>query len=566
MNSNTASSTTSLISATFGQPPLLPLEVWVEIFLLSLPAEHFTQAPHKTALALVCRFWNSIIESTPILWSKISIEDTPSYVRKSLLKSGRHPIDVSGVRLSDEEWLDAECDGTCCEFMENITKHSKRWRHAALKISCNQELYGPTVLKTPLQRLESLKLFSHGFGHLHNELPKLLKKENTPHLREVVLQSTELSSWDISFPPSLSKLVIRYMPLFQPSFIEVLSFILGCPNLAILHVSDTNISWDGPVVGPIVELASLQELKLEWLPQEVVQNFLGRLRFPDECTITIGCRVYDPSPSTSFLTPTLSHYYTKFDCADQIEELRVVLDEGLLYLEVVGERRWDINLELCGLPELEDSLEWFGINTENGNSISHSGDSKSHLGDSPTCFMKPKTQSVFLKLKQFPKEFEQDHLTSISNLECITNIEAPDRPEDQKRFLWYLSGHDYPVQPTTDPQNINLPEDSTGSQTTGIYPFPSLRQLVVKGMQIDVLRDVLSMVRSRWGSSATTGSAGKLAHVTRIEFVEEDDGERQGGDCRSALDPQDARFKLLLDLVLLLGKDAKVFWGGKRVS
>lgn len=493
MNAPTSVASRSL--ATSHQPPLLPLEILVEIFLLSLPPTNHAQAPQKTALALVCRYWNSIIESTPFLWSQISIADTTSYIQKSLQKPGTLLIDVNGARMHDEGWMIGRCDGVCCGFMLDVLRHSERWRHAVLQISCGWPPYIPMVLKTPLPSLKTLELYSEVIGPLHDEFLELLQKENAPNLQEVYLDFMGLPHWNISFPPGLSKLAIHSIPNLSPTLIQVLSWLVACPNLTTLHLCCVDV-WmndrkDSHATAPaVVELAILQDLKLEWIKQEVAQDLLRRLRFPEDCTVSLICQIHGASPSTSFLTPAFSRYYRSFDCVQEVETTRVVLgDYGEVRLEVVCWQRWRIGLVLWGAQALRDSLKWFGISTEDS-------DGTSDLGSPPACFAKPSHAPVSLNVTDISGRRNSNILTVISGLECITRIEAPGSTEQQMSLLHYLSGSHDPTQPTTNMQITNLLETEVQSHNMGVHPFPGLCELVVNVMEIDVLSDVVSMVRS----------------------------------------------------------------------
>ncbi|KIO33004.1 hypothetical protein M407DRAFT_18161 [Tulasnella calospora MUT 4182] len=271
MDMNASTSVTFSSFATSLHTVFLPLELLVEIFLLSLPATNHAQAPQKRALALVCRFWNSIIESTPILWSRISIADPTS----NLL------IDVNGARIAEEGWIIGHCDGICCQFMQGLIRYSDRWRHVALQISCDKP-HAPMVLKRPLPSLKSLELYSDVGGPLHYEFLQLLQKQNAPYLHEVVLDFIGLPSPNISFPPSLSNLAIYDIPNFAPRLIQVLSFLVACPSLTILHLCNVDIRVDDRLddranTPTVVELANLQELKLDCISSNVAEDLLGRV-------------------------------------------------------------------------------------------------------------------------------------------------------------------------------------------------------------------------------------------------------------------------------------------------
>lgn len=173
------------------QPGSLPTEILIEMFLLSLPPLNFAQAPQKTTLALVCRLWNAVVDSTPVLWSGVSTTDSITYVRRSLLKSGECPIDVYGNRTKPEvrrgPFEGPSCDGVCCKFLAAFGSHAQRWRHVALKIWC-QRKFTPSIATFP--SLLSLELHSGNYSPIDDEYLPLLNGASTPHLRELRLLTT----------------------------------------------------------------------------------------------------------------------------------------------------------------------------------------------------------------------------------------------------------------------------------------------------------------------------------------------------------------------------------------
>ncbi|KAG8913989.1 hypothetical protein FRC00_001130, partial [Tulasnella sp. 408] len=280
--------------------PLLPLEILVEIFLLSQPPIHRSQAPHKTALALVCRFWNNVIESTPVLWSKISIADELTYVRKSLIKSGKFPIDIYGANpdpihsLSPDHWFN---------FLREIKRHAERWRHVVLRVMGEDEP-DPTVTALPF--LESLELRSNHYPSVHNQYPAWLNSARRPRLRALLLHSLKIFRWeDVSFSLGLTKLDIQNFNQSGPSSSELLSILTTCPNLAILrlHYVDSRPEDDDAedhiYTTPIVDLASLQRLNLEDVSEQLARDVLARLRVPEDCLILVRCTIPNSDPTTS---------------------------------------------------------------------------------------------------------------------------------------------------------------------------------------------------------------------------------------------------------------------------
>lgn len=463
-----------------------------------------------------------------------------------------------------EGWMIGRCDGVCCAFMKDIIWHSDRWRHVALQISCRNIPCGRMLLKKPLISLKSLKLYSRVVTLLHHEFLELLKAENAPHLQEVVLNCVRLPNWKFSFPPSLSKLAIYDIRKISPTLMEILSFLVACPNLTVLQLCGVDI-WVGDRVDDhamaptVVELAILQELKLEGITQDLFQDLFGRLRFPEECTISFRCMIQGASPSTSFLAPTLSRYYRSFDCAWDIEKATVALDEDTLRLDVTCRQRWRIGLILDEAHALRDSLNWFGISTEEINATSR-------WGTSVTCFTKPGRTPVSLNVGDISKERNLNTLISISELECITRIEALGSSEQQMILLRYLGGHGQPYQPPTDPQNTSLLGPVYQSHNMQVHPFPGLRELVLKEVEFQLLIDVEFMIRCRLRSSTTVEASGNPVRLKRLEFADVDIEDVQGGIWGLLPDGGDFWRTIVGRLLMFLEEETEVYWGGRRIS
>lgn len=90
--------------------------------------------------------------------------------------------------------------------------------------------------------LQSVKLSSK--YHVRVPVGYLSLLDNTgghaAHLREVSLIGTYLPRWDISFPPNLSTLELKYAFGPGPSSSELLSILTACPNLAVLRLRYTS--------------------------------------------------------------------------------------------------------------------------------------------------------------------------------------------------------------------------------------------------------------------------------------------------------------------------------------
>ncbi|KAG8913790.1 hypothetical protein FRC01_004380, partial [Tulasnella sp. 417] len=550
-------------------PPLrqlffVPSEVWVDIFMHSLPPLSCAQAPQKTSIALVCRFWNAIVESTPILWTRITIVDEMPYVLRSLSKSGDCPIDVNGVFEPNAKDFYTWCsNGICCQFIQEVQLHSRRWRHVALQVKrCR-----PSATVFP--SLKSLRLCANPDSLVSDGYLALLDPSNTPHLRELSLYGTQLSRWDIPFSSTLLKLDIDDSGPSGPLSAELLSIFSACPNLTVLRLrkvhlrpasGDDNVE-DSRGVSTIVELAALQELILDNCSSQLIKDLLQQLRLPENCNISLKRVIYGSSPSTSFLDPVLARCRGGLQRGEKVEEMIVVFASVGFYLAVFSQR-WAIYLEIQEVCAFRDALQWFGVRVKNTDSLS---DGKDETAGIVTANDPP----VFLKFSSCtdipPIEIDSPSFTGIADLECINKIKATRLlPEELLSLLSYLSQPEYPNYPTRIADCSSDP--GAHEDTTRLWPFPGLSKLMVKGMREDVLKAVIEVVKSRWSGAVTGGEQKGPARLKRIEFVDGCDEVIRSEEPLLASETTEAQRDLLLELLRDLGDDAKVFWGGKRVT
>lgn len=529
--------------------PLLPLEILVEIFLLSQPPIHRSQAPHKTALALVCRFWNNVIESTPVLWSKISIADQLTYVRKSLIKSGNFAIDVYGANpdpihsLSPDHWFN---------FLREVRSHAERWRHVVLRV-VGEEEHDPSVTALPF--LESLELRSNHYPSVRNQYPAWLNSAHRPRLRALLLHSLKISRWEeVSFSLGLSKLDIQNFNQSGPSASELLTILTTCPNLAILRLhyvdprpEDDEVN-DHINTTPIVELASLQRLTLEEVSGQLARDLLAGLRVPEDCFILVRCTIPNSDPATSFLNPALSRYREAFQGPGEASRITILVVRAGFRLIVTG-GRWYINLNLGRTLAIREAIEWFGAVTG-----SNAG---SHLDVLPTDFAAFSDIPVTLKIASSTRTtIEFDYLDPVIDLRCIRKIEMTRLwPRTQTRLLSYLSSSILQITPPADSELWGV--DGAQTRMVHIRPFPGLRGLVLKGLDDDALKGAIEFIKSR--------APGGRAPLEQIEFVGRYDETIRQGAHPLAVDPKEARWNLYLELFEALSEDTKVFWGGKRI-
>ncbi|KAG8974554.1 hypothetical protein FRC05_007186 [Tulasnella sp. 425] len=569
-NSNKEAFTASLQRhPTFRASKLVPPEILIQIFLLSLPPVHFRQAQHRTSLALVCHLWNSIIEATPMLWSQISFIDGPLNVKRSLLKSAESLIDVYGRCEHIGNPFRRDSHDNCHHLFREVERHSERWRSVELWIDDVGKSFalGPTY--SPF--LESVRLRSGPKVIVDNGYLTLLTSTRAPRLRKLFLDGTEFARWDISFAPTLSHLVLQNIRI---SSSQILTVLAASPNLTVLHLSKLD-NWgsdDGTPDPPFVELASLREVTITGM--HVVRDVMAKLKFPSDCKVSLQCNVYDQDPRVSFLDPGLSRYRETFQQVGEIIQARVVVPDfgvqvALRYLH------WEIVLILSYGRATCDTLEWFGI-TANTNGAA------SQLEESPINSIPPPSNiPVSLEVGRHTLTALLQRVDRLLSLGCINRIKLGN--------LWSSDEYDelfsYLAEPQVPPSSATMatttsqePGDNSESgpamqNVAETWPVPGLCELAVRSSEDHVLRAAMALVKSRWPSSgvglghnratSVRSPATRVpARLKRVEFGEEGDTFPE-----NAL-PSDVTAwpRALRDLLETLDEGVQVFWWGKRIS
>lgn len=349
-----------------------------------------------------------------------------------------------------------------------------------------------------------------------------------------------------------------------------LLFILStCPNLTVLRLCyffywgrDRTVDLDGKAPA-FVELSAFQELELNAIQYPLVQELIKRLRIPEECIVSLTPTLSGgfSNPSTYFLTPTFLQHRGR----SQTAEVTLAYVPHTFHL-LANSQRWRIVLELGNKVDvIRDTLRWFGISTEDGMTPSSCSDT------SPAGSTTFNSGAITLKLRKAHNTFTVNtgELAPVSDFQCISRMKISRFSALELASLFqYLSGLEDPDQPSNAVYMYNY--DSAGSeqpgskkQTTWVWPFPCVSELVLEGMDARAMRALLGAIKSRSGDGATAGTPGMPARLKRIEFVDDEDpswreNNNQGVDAHEAEG-------LLLEILDALDDTAELIWKGKRI-
>ncbi|KAG8974553.1 hypothetical protein FRC05_007185 [Tulasnella sp. 425] len=556
---------------TFRLSKLVPQEILVEIFLLSLPPIYHGQAQHRTSLELVCRLWNDIIETTPMLWSQISFKDGPSNAKRSLLKSAESLIDVDAncKHIGNPYWREGH--DQCHHLFREVERHSERWRSIELRKDDVGETFTLGPIYTPF--LESVRLRSDLKVIADDGYLTLVTSACAPRLRELFLDGTEFARWDISFAPTLSHLVLQNIRI---SSTQILTVLAATPNLTVLHLFQFD-GWESDDSMPdsaLVELASLREVTFRGIRAGVVRNIMAKLKFPSDCKVSLQCDVYYQDPRASFLDPALSQYRETFQQVGEIIQARIMVPASGVQL-VLRYIRWEIVLVLSNGRATLDTLEWFGI-------TANTSVAASDLEDSPiNSIPLPSSIPLSLELVSHTLAVLLQRVNPLFNLKCINRIKLGNVWSSDKynELFSYLAKPQVPRSSATTASTTNQePGDNRVSgpamqNVAETWPVPGLCELAVPSSGDHALRAAMKFVKARWPSSgvglgrnrAASGRSPATrvpARLKRVEFGREGDTFPE-----NAL-PSDVKAwpRALRDLLETLDEDVQVFWWGKRIS
>ncbi|KAG8930653.1 hypothetical protein FRC00_001034 [Tulasnella sp. 408] len=486
----------------------LPVEILATVLTLTLPPIYYAQAPQRRNLALVCRRWNVVIESTPSFWSKISSEDSLAHVEKALTKSKDCPIDLYSdwpYFYAGESWNPPRRD----RFLELANRHIERWRHVTLDVRDEDRFPFPV---TPAPLLESLKV-SLGSTVVEAETPvkiTMFDSTSTPRLREFWLDNVGMVEWKKPFSPTLSELTIKNVEYRGgPSLSELLTILISCPNINVLEVSNVGVELDpeeGWTSTPLVEFPDLQKLTLCDLEDQVTEEIFRRLRFPADCAVRLFSGLLPPYPSAS-LTSMFSHHLDNPNhvVIDQLTIwIRGIAPRGIIDVIRIEGPRWNVTFELDDMEAMRDAVLWF-----NGNESTRS-------------------IPVSLELDYDVRAYGIELLSPIIDLQCITRIAL------NSGGLTELSQPLDTVKVEGDKQS---------------WPFPAVRELHVKHPKAE-MHPIIKLVGRRRGKRDGLGAAGSLQ---KIKF---------GDEFNTVKPAQPDSLLLLLDVV---DEGAEVYWYGKQV-
>lgn len=300
----------------------LPLEITSEIFKFVVLSSKKGRSSGIKALCLVDKCWNNIANTTPDLWTKVTLAypfhaDQLSAAQKRLKASEPKNIDVE-IDLRDPTW-DEPVDSEICLPSVNLLQAAiavlrgseHRWRTIRVDFLTwdpTREFLGAWITPS-FPALESISLersimpYSAFSSQQNIELRALLGDGRTlmPKLRKVALYEMPLD-WTSAAATSfqnLRKMVISGSICEEGPNLGLFSeaLLVASPRLEILEVGGYY-----PMPGgfytqaqiPLVHLPALKRLVFGWSFANLACNFLAILQIPE--TLETLCLSQESKP------------------------------------------------------------------------------------------------------------------------------------------------------------------------------------------------------------------------------------------------------------------------------
>lgn len=267
----------------------LPTEMFVTIFDYYLqnsagdsPADDY---PARLAtLSEVSWAWRTTMQTTPQLWSQISTDHPPSFVRKALKYSKTHPIKIHGslsVGASNEKREEAVLDA-CSQL--------SRWASADVSVSSNDDL--DMLTYSGAGALKRLALLANPTVAL---TPVKLFKGHTPQLQYLRLGGAfDWTSLQINGLTTLHLLSIA-----ATSATDFLQSLGTCTNLRELRLGDLRFPSNHAASFPIpsrIELPFLAKLRILRCSLTVITTIISNLLCP--ASQDVGFATLPPLPNS----------------------------------------------------------------------------------------------------------------------------------------------------------------------------------------------------------------------------------------------------------------------------
>lgn len=342
------------------QKPRIPLSIWRD-FINQLPAEILITVFQKSLdsvrpgkdlarLGLVCRFWRSIVESTPTLWAHISAADGIQHAQTALMKTGEVPLEL--VYRSNED----DTTMTMVDFLAVVKAKSRYWRSVEILSRDSPAAY-PGLQSSSCPALEKLTLWCILQTAPLPEPINLFNGKAAPfRLRELTLcrVSVKLESLELVDLETLT-----LINLGPQSMEEIIRILRTSPRLLTLVLKDV-VGLRPPKAGdtPAIPLQHLETLELR-LPVPITRFLLSTLHGNklDRFTLTAN---FSSIPPSMLFTPSITHWIPALQrIVHKADKIEIGFDWSNICSLKFGRLYYIFNVEVFDTTKcVKEILDW----------------------------------------------------------------------------------------------------------------------------------------------------------------------------------------------------------------
>jgi len=273
----------------------LPVDILVKIFLLHqdrlyLQYKFYDRTPPANdsssllTLALVCKEWQSVILSTPQLWSRFNVTLAPSrnarsthnWVKLCLSRSAQLPLSfqvyINDKYIEEEVWEVRES----VHVVDTLVMQCHRWSYVVWITACDRGWFTfPLRVERPLPLLRTLKLVG-GVAESPNRVGIFAGA-----------RSIRALAFDLSFLGDIGNLSMRRVKHLHivdwrsnRDTVFLRHIAKQCPRLRSLKLSCTHGSEAPDLVKTEIRFEVLERLTLEWFSWDDINDILSLLTLP----------------------------------------------------------------------------------------------------------------------------------------------------------------------------------------------------------------------------------------------------------------------------------------------
>ncbi|TRM63649.1 hypothetical protein BD626DRAFT_630145 [Schizophyllum amplum] len=177
----------------------LPVEILADIFDMVLDSIGCFTRSGLHSLSAVCYVWRLIVQSTPQLWARISLDwwshenlgiayERPNdpFIRAQLRWSAAVPLKIR-IRVGGG----CDSEARLSDSWRNVCEHSRRWKDVAISLYSSNSTFGDQIPLLALPLLEDLAVYDHG-----SNMPPFKAFADAPNLSYFYIRTASSAPWE----------------------------------------------------------------------------------------------------------------------------------------------------------------------------------------------------------------------------------------------------------------------------------------------------------------------------------------------------------------------------------